>query len=396
MNQETSETGIFLIVFTAIAYILLKKFLFSMFLYAWKYPVMAFLFPLVYIPEFLTNNILFFWVDNVRGVSINILNILLQDHSSLLEYSMNGDFVSKVNAFISTLISPFLVPVFFYYTYKIIMFKDAKYKKKFSIDTLIEDQADLWPQIKPMVNVHPELIKDLDKGVWAMGQVPLYFAEKNKLIIKEENQSGDIRIKLNEERTTALFIKQFGRPYKSISDLDDNEKIVFAIFTSKANRNDKLSQKIIDEAGRSFSSEYKYSKKQLKTFRKNTMKLVDEAINKYQNSEVVKDAISQHFHVLTVLGRLLEMSRDDGVLATANFVWLKPENRRLWFFLNNMGRRSSWSEISGPWYHYNYEKAIKRKIPSPMIRGSVEALDLAFRECSTIYIPLKGYNRQLD
>ena len=76
--------------------------------------------------------------------------------------------------------------------------------------------------------------------------------------------------------------------------------------------------------------------------RKDVSRLV-RAHNKYQN--------------LLILC-LYQFAREKGVLPTAEFIWLRPTNRRLFYLLNNFGRRSVWTEIAGPWAYFLAEEQL--------------------------------------
>ncbi|MBR4747704.1 MAG: hypothetical protein IK061_09995, partial [Desulfovibrio sp.] len=53
-----------------------------------------------------------------------------------------------------------------------------------------------------------------------------------------------------------------------------------------------------------------------------------------------------------------ECARRKGVLPTAEFIWLRPVDRRLYYLCNNLGRRSVWPEIAGAWAHYQTESLL--------------------------------------
>ena len=56
-------------------------------------------------------------------------------------------------------------------------------------------------------------------------------------------------------------------------------------------------------------------------------------------------------YALTLMGSMLELARADGVLAVAEFIWLKPVDRRLWYMLGSAGRQTPFVEVSGPSSH---------------------------------------------
>ena len=84
---------------------------------------------------------------------------------------------------------------------------------------------------------------------------------------------------------------------------------------------------------------------------------------------------SRHAYVSTLLASLLEAAREGGVLATAEFIWLKPLNRKLWYLLNSVGRQTAVIEAAGPFSHWLAEKRVKRALKVPMIKTAVDALE---------------------
>ncbi|MDO5538311.1 MAG: hypothetical protein Q4F72_12390, partial [Desulfovibrionaceae bacterium] len=60
----------------------------------------------------------------------------------------------------------------------------------------------------------------------------------------------------------------------------------------------------------------------------------------------------------TFLLALYERARTRGVLATPEFLWLRPVDRQLYYLCNNVGRRTAWPEIAGVWAHYQAETAL--------------------------------------
>ena len=93
--------------------------------------MMAFLFPLVYIPTEITNGFLFFWVDaNIKDTAINYINILSLDSIVIVEKYEDKDVVTTVNIFFSTLTSPYLIFLFGIFSYGIYKFRNNNCKFK--------------------------------------------------------------------------------------------------------------------------------------------------------------------------------------------------------------------------------------------------------------------------
>jgi intracellular multiplication protein IcmP len=103
-------------------------------------------------------------------------------------------------------------------------------------------------------------------------------------------------------------------------------------------------------------------------------------VKKYQNTEAVQEIIAKHAYVLTVISSLLAAARDDGVVPSSEFLWLKPIDRRLWYMLNCIGRQTPYAEVGGPFAHWRAEKVMGRRSLVPMIDEAIRALEIAIKE----------------
>ncbi len=75
------------------------------------------------------------------------------------------------------------------------------------------------------------------------------------------------------------------------------------------------------------------------------------------------------------MASLLEIARIEGVLTTAEFLWLKPVDLRLWYMLNSVGRQTAVVEIAGLFAHWRAEKRLERPLRTPMVKGAVTVLE---------------------
>jgi intracellular multiplication protein IcmP len=103
-------------------------------------------------------------------------------------------------------------------------------------------------------------------------------------------------------------------------------------------------------------------------------------MKKYQHAESVQDIVSKHAYVLTVLPSLLVGARDDGVVPSSEFLWLKIVDRRLWYILNSVGRQTPFVEVGGPFAHWLAEQEMGRRSLVPMIDEAIKALEVAIKE----------------
>ncbi|EKE24676.1 MAG: IcmP [uncultured bacterium] len=110
------------------------------------------------------------------------------------------------------------------------------------------------------------------------------------------------------------------------------------------------------------------------------MRHVDEILKKYENTKLVQRITQKHAYVYTVMASMLEGAREDGVQASADFLWLKPVDRRLWYVLNNVGRQTAFVEIAGAFAHWKAEKEAGIKLLTPMVEEATKALEIVLKE----------------
>ena len=71
---------------------------------------------------------------------------------------------------------------------------------------------------------------------------------------------------------------------------------------------------------------------------------------------------------------LLYRARQKGVLASSQFLWLRPLDRPLWYALNQCGGRAAWAEGVAPWAHYQTEEKAGKALSEPHVRPAVASL----------------------
>ena len=67
-------------------------------------------------------------------------------------------------------------------------------------------------------------------------------------------------------------------------------------------------------------------------------------------------------------------------LASAEFLWLKPLDRKLWYFLNTVGRQTPVPEVAGVFAHWVAEIRIKRPLQVPVVDQAVKGLEIAIED----------------
>ncbi len=244
----------------------------------------------------------------------------------------------------------------------------SKFKRVFNqrMGLLRESEKVLWKMIAPISKLNLAA-EDIDKGPWAMSVPPMTFA-KNHNLLKEDRSKYPVTVTVIRGAAARVFAMQLGSLVTSLDKLPPHVQAIFAICAARANRDRKNSDKLLDQLSTSYAAG------------KLDFTGVKEVMVKYMNTKEVQYATRRHAYVLTLMASMLELARADGVLAVAEFLWLKPVDRRLWFMLNSVGRQTPFPEVSGPFAHWLVEKKLNRPLRTPMIDNAVKALELAVSE----------------
>lgn len=253
-----------------------------------------------------------------------------------------------------------------------------KFSKTFSLASFRDQEKTNWPQIIPASKV--DLINsDIKQGEWASASTPMEFAKKNELleIIVNPNPNPILKelakvAKLKESRARQVFAAQLGHLWQGPDKLPIHTKALFAIFAAIANQEVTAPHALL----RQYNISLEYQK--IPDFTG-----YEPLLEKYKDSKVIKKIEKQHAYVLTIMAALLEIARTNGVLACADFLWLKIVDRQLWYMLQNVGRRGAFPEVAGAVAHWRIESRMQKRLISPMIDEAVKALKTAITE--TIY-----------
>lgn len=255
-----------------------------------------------------------------------------------------------------------------------------QYKNIYSMKSLSQREQGNWPQIKPVVNL--DLIKsNINTGPWAMAMTPVQFCKRHNLIdvyrktrgenmTRQEAKRLDVVLKRGE--ANKVFALQLGPRWEGVDRLPPYAKALFAVFAARINAETKPAAAILQQLNRSSLDKFNYVG-------------VDQMCKKHLDSKLVKEVVEGHAYVLTVMGAMLIAARLDGVQAAADFLWLKPLDRRLWYMLNTMGRQTPFAEAAGPYAHLLAEREAGRRLIVPMVSCATDALELALK--SIIYNP---------
>jgi intracellular multiplication protein IcmP len=248
-----------------------------------------------------------------------------------------------------------------------------KFRKSHDMKSLRAQEQFNWPAIMPIIK--EDLVsQDINTGPWAMALSPMEFARKYNLLRKDDalldNPVPGMEMTAGIRRGDAkrVFTLQLGPYWDGFEHCSPQTYTLAAVFLARINRDRDAANNILSVIDKTFVTG------------KPDFSVAKPIIEKYKNTEIVQEIVAKHAYTLTVLASLLEAARDDGVVPSSEFLWLKPIDRRLWYMLNCVGRQTPFSEVAGPFAHWRAEKEMGRRSLVPMIDEAIKALEIAVKE----------------
>ncbi len=307
----------------------------------------------------------------------NVRLMILQTNPASVSMNSLGAYAVPVNEY---LIIPFAIMLLLFSILLYSKSSVSRFKHFYTMKTLLALGTSLWPQTKPGLEL--DLIKqDIEKGPWAMALNPMEFAKRYRLLREKtpDRVEGQLKresaviVSLIQSRANRIFTMQLGKEWQGIGKLKPHARALYAAFAAKAARDSKVSHDFLKNIAESWKGgQVNFAG-------------TDALLEKYKNNPNVVEITSKHAYEYTVLASLLQLARTDGVLPNADFLWLKPIDRRLWFILSSVGRQTASVEAAGIFAHWLAEKALGRKIRTPMVEQASVALDVAVQEIK--YMP---------
>ncbi|KTC85956.1 MULTISPECIES: type IVB secretion system coupling complex protein DotM/IcmP [Legionella] len=248
-----------------------------------------------------------------------------------------------------------------------------KFRKAHNMKSLRAQEQHNWLAIMPIIK-EDLTNSDISKGPWAMALTPMEFARRYHLLKKEDAildnpvPGQEMTAGIRKGDAKRVFTLQLGPYWDGFERCSPQAYALAAVFMARMNRDRDAATLVLETLDKTC------------TAGKPDFSVARPVLRKYQNSENVQEIIAKHAYLLTVLASLLAGAREDGVVPTAEFLWLKPLDRRLWYMLNSIGRQTPFAEVGGPFAHWRAEKEMGRRSLVPMIDEAIKALELAVKE----------------
>ena len=237
------------------------------------------------------------------------------------------------------------------------LYTAKKYNKTYSVLSLLQQESKVWRYLIPIV--HENILEqDPTKGAWASGKKPQEIALEMQLL----NNKNDLE-SLNEEKASQYFANQLGDLFIDMDSLSIANKELVGCFAAQLMEENAKALKAFGDISESFGKG-----------KKADFSSGLELFEKYKDNKKVLDIMSGHAYVYTAMARLFDESGSKGIIITKYFIWLKPYDRRLYYMLNKVGRKVSWTECGGIVDHYQYECALGKPMVKLYVQNAVVAL----------------------
>lgn len=247
----------------------------------------------------------------------------------------------------------------------------TQFRNKYNLDGLIAAMAKIFPVISPVVKFNPSTMPPRPPGTPVPAELPLFAEALGPEEWVAYNQIPIPDGKLDQKAAYMAFAKQLGGRWKGPFALAPHKQVLLAAFCLKASRKRNDSDKMLGRLAACWSQQKGLALTQDKELLKEARAVLR---NKNLAGKVLTQC-NQHAFQTTALLRGLQVAREEGgVLAPAQFVWLRAQDRTLWYPLNNLGRQSFHMEALGAMSHYKTEKRTQRPIPKPKVDGAVTSI----------------------
>lgn len=246
----------------------------------------------------------------------------------------------------------------------------TQFRRKLGLEGLISHQSRIFPIIQPFVRFNPSKQPPRPPGAPVPENLPLFaeaLSPEEWLVYNGIPVANSTDV--NPDAAMEAFARQLGRPWQGPNTLEPHMQVLLAAFCLKAARKRKDSEQMLGRMALCWSHD-----KGLMLDRN----LLREARKILRDKNLAGKTLArcnQHAFQTTAMLRALATAREEGgVLAPAEFVWLRGFDRALWYPLNNLGRQSYHMEALGAMAHYKAEKIVQRPIPRPKVDDAVQSI----------------------
>lgn len=246
----------------------------------------------------------------------------------------------------------------------------TQFRRRMGLEKLMQEQAKAFPTIQPFLKFDPR-----KQPIRVLGQpVPRKLPPFAEALTPEEWMAyNGVRMVGGQMDYNAAYqglAKQLGRRWQGPLKMPKHMQGLYAAFALKFIRKRKDSDDLLNQLAMAWSPDKGFNPPA------KLMKRIRQIIKDPKSGGALQKFADEHAWETTAMLRVLSRARDEGgVLAPAQFVWLRGHDRTLWYPLNNLGRKSYHAEAAGAMVHYTNELIAGQKIPTPRMDQVLKSLE---------------------
>ena len=264
--------------------------------------------------------------------------------------------------------------------------------RRFTMESLLWNNAESFPCLRPVVGRGKYLLspESHDSGLWKIARTPVRFALENGLLLDEQEKPFTLEqamknglpstelpawghARLDGEKTLRVLTAQLGKPFEGYEGLSLCRRALAVAFLAYADGDKKGCVRILDTVSSSYSETDGKADCSVLTDAAFVERL-KKAWERHKNVLCEKNMTRHAAYELPWFMALLYRARQKGVLASSQFLWLRPLDRPLWYALNQCGGRTAWAEAIAPWAHYTAEEKEEKALAEPHVTPAVTSL----------------------
>lgn len=265
--------------------------------------------------------------------------------------------------------------------------------RRLNMDSLLAHNAESFACLRPIVGRGKYLLsrESYDNGPWRVARTPVQFALEHGLLLDKDGQAFTAEQALrrglphadlpayghayvDEEKTATVLQEQLDRKFSGFESMSLERKALASAFLAYAEGDKYDCMNLLD----TMSASYVEHEKQAPCCPVLKNDAFQEQVVRLWNAH--KHVLDEPFlkrHAafeLPLFMAILTLARKKGVLASSQFLWLRPLDRSLWYALNQCGGRAAWAEGFAAWAHYAAEEKAGASLPEARTAHAVQRL----------------------
>jgi len=257
-----------------------------------------------------------------------------------------------------------------------------RFMTKHTLESLIATQAKMWPIISPIVKFNPSKTGRV-LGDMVPDKLPLFAEALSPEEWVSWNRIPVVNGIPDRDAARRSFIKQLGPRWSGAGSLPVHMRALLAAFALKGAQKREASDDFLGRLALSWSPTNGFRPEA------SLISEIDKILHDPETGgRIIPIADAHAFRTTALLGALRWARANGGVLAPAQFLWVRGEDRALWYPLNNLGRRSFHSEGAGAMAHFMSEEAAKKPLPIPRVDTAIVTLNTYLHDPDKRPIPI--------